>query len=94
MQCKDIPELVALQAIEDARGAGVPAYGLLMDRSGAPEKVAFRKLEQIEARGELECGLHVGVGWLTGKGARRLIELGGVVKSELTRERLSQSGPW
>lgn len=61
MQCKDIPDEAAIAAARDwrhpAAGISVDAVSLLVSRTGAPEKVAYRKLERLCERGLLECGV-------------------------------------
>ena len=67
MQCKDIPDEVAIAAARDWRhptsDISVNALSLLVARTGAPEKVAYRKLERLCERGLLEYGVSLQCCW-------------------------------
>ena len=69
MQCKDIPDDVAIQAARDALAARFRpnTLELLVERTGAPRKVAWKKLERLEQRGYLEYGTSLRCCWPTGK---------------------------
>lgn len=60
MQCKDIPD----EAVFDAARAPGRTLDVLIEMTGAPEKVAFRKLERWDERGVLNYGVSLATAWL------------------------------
>ena len=80
MKRSDITDTEVCRACRDAR-AGLEAQSghgnapaILMERTGAPYKVAWRAIERAEDRGLLECGTSLRWAWLTPKGERLLSE--------------------
>jgi len=65
MQCKDIPDDVAIQAAADAMAAGYrpDVVSLLIERTGAPSKVVYSKLQRLVDRGLLNFGVSLRGCW-------------------------------
>ena len=75
-QVKDITDEEALRAVQDWRGAvrdwsGADLFAdeLLAKRTGAPLKVALRKLENLSRRGLIGCGVSIRTAWVVGDSA-------------------------
>lgn len=62
MKAADIPDAVALQACRDARL--VRPVDLLVERTGAPVKVAYAKLDKLARRGLIDYGVSLGTAWV------------------------------
>ena len=78
MKCSDLDERAVLSLAfhthTDKKHLGA---GRQMERLGIPGKLAYRKLEKLEARGWLDAGVSLMTPWLTTEGEARLTELGG-----------------
>lgn len=80
VKVRDIPDDVALAAVRDwkkiapSAGIAMPAdfeYGTvtaLVRITGAPPKVALRKIEKLVDRGLIEYGASINSAWLTAEG--------------------------
>ena len=76
MQVKDISTLEALQSIADWKATDLAATELLAQRTGAPIKVCYRKLEKMDVAGFTDFGVSLRTGWLTDKGKRFIADAG------------------
>lgn len=62
VRAADIPDIVALQACADSyAGIRGRSVDVLMERTGAPTKVAYAKLDKLERRGLIEYGVMCGL---------------------------------
>lgn len=49
-----------------------PPLEIIMEDTGAPEKIVWAALEREEKRGHLDCGVSLRTAWLTHKGKVKL----------------------
>ena len=64
MKRSDISDAEVVAACRDAhRVREIRALDLLVQRTGAPEKVAFRAMERAEERRLIECGVGIATAW-------------------------------
>lgn len=77
MTTKDIHTktvLLACYKFHSGLDARAP-WKIIMDETGAPEKVVYSAMEREEKNGYLECGVSLRTAWLTDKGKSMLSEL-------------------
>jgi hypothetical protein len=72
-QTKDISDLEVCRAYAISKLGLRWPYDILMEMTGAPEKVCYRAMERASERGFIEYGMTLRSGWLTEKG-KTLIE--------------------
>lgn len=71
MQTKDISDYRVCVACRDAY-LTMSSADLLIERTGAPEKVALRAMERACNRGLIEYGMTISRAWLTSEGKKLL----------------------
>lgn len=67
----DISDYQVLKAYEESKRQGLFKkfpYDILMERTGACEKVCYRAMERASDRGLIEWGVSLRSGWITEKG--------------------------
>ena len=67
---KDISDYQVLKAYEESKRMGFKKfpYDILMEKTGACEKVCYRAMERAYDRELIECGVSLRSGWITEKG--------------------------
>lgn len=77
MRTKDIDTKTVLLACHDFHSDfdfRAP-WKIIMEETGAPEKVVYSAMEREEKRGYLECGVSLRTAWLTDEGMTMLSQL-------------------